>query len=127
MCLFSHSVCAADALVRLYRATPEWFPATTGMVVVRSVFESLINARYIAQDPGRRANAYIDYSKVLRKRELDVLRKHRNEGDERWHAWLDLVLSNDFGNCPASVGNGQPPPVARKLPSCRHRLLGASA
>lgn len=96
VCFLLHNLGATEALLRLASSFGyEWFPVTTGYVIDRSVFETMITARYIAQDPVHRSRQYTQYERVIDKKRVDAFLKHRNTQHEVWHEYIDIALTND--------------------------------
>lgn len=98
VCFLLHNLGASEALLRLARSFGnEWFPVTTGYVIDRSIFETMITARYITQDPVNRARQFIQYERVIDKKRVDAFLRHRNTDHEVWHEYINLALANDPG------------------------------
>ena len=89
VCVAMHLGQCAEVLLRLYETFGEYFPTPCAYVILRSMFEAKINARYISLDPETRAKRYIGFGAVLTKKRLDALCKHKNT---RWREFVDLML-----------------------------------
>ncbi len=97
VCFLLHSSAAAESLLRLATSFGnEWFPATIGYLIDRSLFEVTINARYIARDPQRRARQYIDYERITRKKQLDAFEKHGQTTDPIWQEFVGVALEREL-------------------------------
>lgn len=97
--LLLHNMNAAETLLRLVKSFGnDWFPVTIGYVVDRSIFEVMINAHYISNKPAKRAHQYIEYIHVLKKKTLDIFRKHRNTKDPLWYEFINQVLEYELEN-----------------------------
>jgi hypothetical protein len=78
VCFLLNNVGLAQTLLKLYDSFgAEWFPATAGYVIARSMFEVDVTAHYISLEPKERATRYIKFASVLEKRRLDAVEKHR--------------------------------------------------
>ena len=85
MCFLLHSKSVTDSLLALHRAfSGDWFPATVGYVVVRSLFEVDVTAHYLAKAPVERSRRYINFGWVINKQRLDAVNRHRNSSEPSW-------------------------------------------
>lgn len=99
MCFLMHSKGAAESLLALHRQLgKEWFPATTGYVIVRSLFEVDVNAHYISADPSARSLRYIDFGHVIRKSGLEAVERHRASPKASWREGMQLVYSMQYAS-----------------------------
>ena len=95
VCFMLHNLSAADTLIKLCAScSNEWFPATVGYVIVRPMFETDVTAHYIARDPAVRARQYIDFEKILNKREIDAYSKNRNSENVQWREAMEFMWKN---------------------------------
>ena len=95
VCFLLHNMAAAESLLRLRNSfTNEWFPTTIGYLIARSMFETEVTAHYIARSPAERSRQYVEFGRVLRKREMDACHKHRKNDDPQWREAMDLVWRN---------------------------------
>lgn len=92
MCFGSHIYVSIDTLLQMRKCFGEWFPTTIGFIILRTMFETLIEAHYISKDPRARADAYIDYGIVLNHERYKRLEKHKNSGDELQKFWIESQL-----------------------------------
>ena len=74
----------------------EWYPVTVGFVIDRAIFETLINARYISIDPLNRSKQYIDYGKVISKKNIDAIYRHCNTSNLNWKEIINYIISNEY-------------------------------
>lgn len=80
-----HSRGAAESILALHRQFGyDWFPVTTGCVIVRSQFEVDVTAHYLARDPVALSRRYIEFGHVIRKKELDTVKRHRTSKEPSW-------------------------------------------
>jgi hypothetical protein len=97
VCFMMHSVGASESLLTLHdRFGDSWFPATTGYVIVRSLFEVDFNAHYITQDPAKRSRRFIDFEHVIRKNTLETVERYRSSGDSSWREGIQLMYSLEY-------------------------------
>jgi hypothetical protein len=89
--MFNLSAC--ESLLKLATSFGnKWYPVSVGYIVDRSIFEVLINARYISKEPKTRSKQYIEYDKIIKKKKLDNFRKHRGTNDSSWHEFINSAL-----------------------------------
>lgn len=92
VCFLMHNMSAAESLLRLWKSFGvEWFPATVGYLIARSMFETDVTAHYITQSPSDRARQYILFERILNKQAMDACAKHRRSNDPQWREAMDLV------------------------------------
>ena len=97
MCFMLHSTGAAESLLTLHhRYGDEWFPATTGYVIVRSLFEVDVNAHYISREPVERSRRYIEFEHVIRKNALEAIERHRASMDPSWREAMQLMMTESM-------------------------------
>jgi hypothetical protein len=97
ICFLLQNMSSVETLLRLSESFNEdWFPSTVGYMVDRSLLEIDINAHYISNDRAARANKYIEFGRVIKKRELDVITKHMNTARSDWHQLLELWYQNQW-------------------------------
>ncbi len=95
MSLFLHNLSATETLVRIGDSFGiGWFPVTVGYAIARTMFETDVTAHYISQSPADRARQYIDFGKVLTRREMQACNKHRNSKHSDWREGMDLLWRN---------------------------------
>jgi hypothetical protein len=80
-----------------------WFPVGPGYAIARSLFETDINAHYIAADPASRSRRYIDFVHVLNKREMDACSRHRSSPVPSWKASLEATWLQKWSEREAKV------------------------
>jgi len=95
-CFLLHILTSVEIMLKLYQDSPDYFPVTNAYILLRSMFELNITARYISQDPRRRSTAYIDYGCVLSRRRFEKHLKHRNTKREEWRDLVRAMLSYEF-------------------------------
>ena len=89
ICFLMHSKSAAESLLTLHQRTgDEWFPSTTGYLIVRSLFEVDVTSHYITRDPVKRSRRYIDFEYVIRKNTLEAVERHRASASSSWREYL---------------------------------------
>lgn len=98
VCFMMHMVGAAESLLALAKQFgDEWFPATTGYLIARSLFEIDVNAHYISADPVVRSRRYIDFEHVIRKNTLEAIERHRATAESSWREGLELMYNMEYG------------------------------
>ena len=98
-CFILHIVSSAETLTFLAdHLSIKWFPSTIGYIIARSMFEVDITAHFISQKPKERAERYIDYNKILRKKELEALKKHSQNESSTWKEIIKMMLKEIY--CP---------------------------
>ncbi|MFC1601628.1 DUF5677 domain-containing protein [Candidatus Sumerlaeota bacterium] len=104
VCFLLHNLSAADALVRLAKSFGgEWFPATVGYTIARTMFETDVTAHYITQSPADRARQYIAFGAVLKKREMEACRKHCKSSAPSWREAMGLIWDNHWASLETEV------------------------
>jgi len=99
VCFLVHNLSAADSLLRLWQSAGEqWFPATVGYLIARSMFETDVTAHYISQQPSDRAHQYILFERVLDKHAMDACAKHRGSKNANWGQAMDLLWRNGWAH-----------------------------
>ena len=97
MCFAMHSKSACESLLTLQRSSgSEWFPSTTGYLIVRSLFEVDVTAHYISQAPIERSRRYIDFEHVIQKKTLEAIERHRMSGNSSWKEGMELLYENEY-------------------------------
>ena len=97
VCFTMHTVGAAKSLLALHQQFgEEWFPATTGYLIARSLFEIDVNAHYISADPVARSRRYIDFEHVIRKNTLEAIERHRKSQASSWREGLQLMYNMEY-------------------------------
>src|SRR6185312_9499049 len=97
LCFMMHGVESAESLLTLHdRYQDEWFPATTGYVVARSLFEVDVNAHYISGDPRVRSRRYIDFEHVIQKNTFEAIERHRASASSSWREGLQLAYNLEY-------------------------------
>ena len=92
VCFLMHNMAAAEALLHLRNSfSDEWFPATIGYVITRSMFETEVTAHYITENPKARSKQYIEYERILNKKEMDVCLEYRKSKNPQWREAMDLM------------------------------------
>ena len=103
-CFAVHSKSAAESILALHdRFGTEWFPATTGYLIVRSLFEIDVNAHYIAQDRSARSSRYIDFGLVLRKKEMEAIKRHRASHHPSWQEAMTMSYEYEYAPKEAKI------------------------
>jgi hypothetical protein len=98
-CFLLHNLSAADALRRLSDSLGEqWFPSTVGYAIARTMFELDVTAHYMSQAPAERANQYVGFSAVLRKKQMEACRRHRQSPNPEWREAMDLVWDAEWAS-----------------------------
>jgi hypothetical protein len=91
VCFLLQEMSSAESILRLAKSFGhEWFPINIGYMIIRSMFEVEITARYISKEPNARSKKYIDFSNVLRKQEVDAIIKHKDTDRSEWRPSLQL-------------------------------------
>jgi hypothetical protein len=104
ICFSLHSIGVAESLLALHaRFGNEWFPTTTGYLVVRSLFEVDVTAHYISMDPKQRSKRYVNFERVIRKNALDAIERNRVSHDSSWREGLQLAYNNEYAPRKAQI------------------------
>jgi hypothetical protein len=104
MCFLMHSKGAAESILALHkRYGDDWFPATTGYLVVRSLFEVDVNAHYISADPAARSRRYIEFEHVIRKNTLEAIERHRASSKSSWREGMQLMYTTEYAPRKAKI------------------------
>jgi hypothetical protein len=104
VCFLLHSRGSAESLLALHaRFGEEWFPATTGYVIVRSLFEVDVLAHFISRDREARSKRYIAYEHVLNKRMMDAVARHRASPDPSWADGLKFIYDHEYAPRQAKI------------------------
>jgi Family of unknown function (DUF5677) len=104
VCFMMHTVGAAESLLALHKQFgEEWFPATTGYLIARSLFEIDVNAHYISADPATRSRRYIDFEHVIRKNTLEAIERHRASDSSSWREGLQLKYNLEYAPRKAKI------------------------
>jgi hypothetical protein len=99
VCFLMHNVISAETLLRLHNAfTEEWFPITVGYTVARTMFEIDVTSHYITLYPKERSRQYIEFGRVLEKREMDVCTKHRSSSNPQWCFAMNKVWNGRWAS-----------------------------
>jgi len=99
VCFLLHNLSAADALLRLAKSFgSEWFPATVGYTITRTMFETDVTAHYITQSASERSRQYIAFGAVLTKKEMDACQKHCKSNAASWREAMNLVWDNHWSS-----------------------------
>ena len=97
VCFAMHSKGAAESILALHdRFGTEWFPATTGFLIVRSLFEIDVTAHYITQDPRERSRRYIDFEHVIDKNMLEAVERHRLSKERSWREGMQFEYDHHY-------------------------------
>lgn len=97
VCFLLHSKGSAESLLALHaRFGEEWFPTTTGYVIVRALFEVDVLAHYISRDRAVRSSRYIAYEHILNKRMMDAVAKHRASPNPSWADGMKLMFDKGY-------------------------------
>lgn len=97
VCFMMHSVGAAESLLALHDLfSNDWFPATTGYLIARSLFEIDVNAHYLSADPTARSARYIAFEHVIRKNTLEAIERHRVSAASSWQKGLQLMYNMEY-------------------------------
>lgn len=85
VCFLLQNLSAAETILRISSSfDDEWFPATVGYTIVRTMFEVDVNAHYITKSPKERGPQYIHFGAILNKHAMDACKKHCNSQDPQW-------------------------------------------
>jgi hypothetical protein len=85
ICFLLKELSISRSLIQLFdKSNISSFPSTACYVLCRSMLEIDINAHYISVDPIVRSRLYINYKKVLTKKQMDVCNKNRNSKKADW-------------------------------------------
>lgn len=104
MCFLMHSKGAADSLLAMHKLFgDEWFPATTGYIVARSLFEVDVTSHYIAADPVTRSQRYIDFEHVIRKNTLEAVERHRASPNSSWREVMQMMYTMEYAPKKAKI------------------------
>ena len=104
VCFMMHSKGAAESLLTLHQQSgDDWFPATTGYVIVRSLFEVDVTAHYITREPRERSRRYIEYEHVVKKKKLEAVERHRVSKDSSWREGLQLMYNSEIAPKKAQI------------------------
>ena len=87
-----HQTSCTDVILLLWDHFKEdRFPVAPACLIARSMFETDVNAHYIAKDRASRAKQYLDYECILYKIEMEVCASLRNSAQKSWKDGMDLV------------------------------------
>lgn len=104
VCFLMHTVEAAESLLALHeRFGDEWFPATTGYLIARSLFEVDVHAHYISIDPAVRSRRYIAFEHVIRKNTLEAIERHRASAHLSWREGMQLMYTMEYAPRKAQI------------------------
>jgi hypothetical protein len=104
VCFLMHQVGAAEALLKLAKQmTNDWFPATAGYVIVRSLFETDVTAHYLAAQPKDRVPRYIEFEHITKKQRMDACAKHRQSANQSWREGMDLEWRHHWASIEVEV------------------------
>jgi hypothetical protein len=104
VCFMMHSVGGAESLLALYhRFGDDWFPATTGYVIARSLFETDVTAHYITLDRAARSRRYIAFEHVIRKNTLEAVERHRASPNASWREGMQLMYTMEYSPRKAEI------------------------
>jgi hypothetical protein len=96
-CFAMHCRGAAESVLALHdRFGTDWFPATTGYLIVRSMFEVDVTSHYITQEPCKRSRQYIDFENVIRKNTLEAVERHRTSKNSTWREGMQLRYNQEY-------------------------------
>lgn len=99
VCFHLHNLACVRSILALASAFGnEWFPVTPGYAIARSLFETEINAHYIAADPVARSKRYLDFVHVVNKREMDSCAKHRQSPNPGWREASELAWQQKWAD-----------------------------
>lgn len=84
-----HMLVSVETLLCLKKHFSEFFPTTVAYTVLRTMFETLIEAHYISKNPEERVNAYIDYGAVLDYQRYKRLKEYKCSEDDFLKFWID--------------------------------------
>ncbi|MBA4391705.1 MAG: hypothetical protein C0399_12330 [Syntrophus sp. (in: bacteria)] len=97
VCFLTHSVRAADSLLRLIQSFgEEYFPTTVGYTIVRPMFEIDVTSHYITQDPSTRSRQYVEYESILTKKQMDAWGKHRGSKKPDWREAMETAWQSGW-------------------------------
>jgi len=97
MSFMMYNLSACESLLKLATAFDnKWYPVSVGYIVDRSIFEVMINALYISKEPKARSIQYIEYEKIIKKKQLDNFRKHKETNDPSWHEFINSALIHEL-------------------------------
>lgn len=103
-CFAMHSKGAAESIQALHdRFGTERFPATTGYLIVRSLFEVDVTAHYITQEPKSRSRRYIDFEHVIQKKALEAVERHQASEEPSWREAMQLIYNNEYAPRKAKI------------------------
>ena len=103
-CFMMHCVSASESLLTLHnRYGDEWFPTTTGYVIVRSLFEVDVNAHYITLDPAERSRRFIEFEHVIHKNTLEMVERYRASKNASWREGLQLMYNLEYAPKKAKI------------------------
>jgi hypothetical protein len=106
VCFLMHNISAAESLLSLRNSFgTEWFPATVGYLIARSMFETDVTAHYITQAPSDRARQYVLFEHILNKQEMDACSKHRKSSDPQWREVMDAMWRGHWASREQEVLN----------------------
>lgn len=97
MCFALHSKSACESILTLERSFGrDWFPSTTGYIIVRSLFELDVTAHYISKAPVERSRRYIDFENVIQKNALEAIERHRTSGKHSWREGMEFLYESEY-------------------------------
>ncbi len=97
VCFLMHNLSSAESVLRLHDVfKDEYFPATVGYTIVRTMFEIEVTAHYLTRDPIPRARQYIEYQSVLEKRQMEAWKKHRRSKKPDWREAMETAWQHEW-------------------------------
>jgi hypothetical protein len=104
MCFAMHSKGACESILALNRTfSSDWFPSSTGYLIVRSLFEIDVTAHYITQAPVERSRQYIDFEHVINKKTLEAVERHRMSKNSTWREGMQLLYQHEYASRKALI------------------------
>jgi hypothetical protein len=96
-CFGMHCRGAAESILALHdRFGTDWFPATTGYLIVRSMFEVDVTSHYLSREPEKRSRQYIEFENVIQKNTLEAIERHRASNSSSWREGLQLRYNQEY-------------------------------
>jgi hypothetical protein len=104
VCFLSQNMVAAKSLLSLRGSfDDDWFPATVGYAIVRTMFEVDVQAHYITKNPIDMSRQYIEFEHILNKREMDAYEKQCNSSNPGWHEAMNIMWQEYWSPLQTSI------------------------
>lgn len=103
----NNSISISKTLLNLIKSLKkvEDFPVSVGYVIVRPLFETAVNASYIAKNPDEYVQQYIEFENILKYQKMKAIDKHRNSKKDDWKEGMDALFNEYTENNKSEIEN----------------------